>query len=82
MVGLIGDAGETFDLTNIGTLFAFVLVCFGVIVAALHVIRIGPGRSGCRFVHGVGIVGAALLCVFVMKGLPSILRGFGSDGGW
>ena len=29
---LIGDAGETYDLTNIGTLFAFVLVCIGVIV--------------------------------------------------
>src|SRR5436853_1478611 len=29
---LIGDAGETYDLTNIGTLFAFVLVCVGVIV--------------------------------------------------
>src|SRR6267378_1985026 len=29
---LIGDAGETYDLTNIGTLFAFALVCVGVIV--------------------------------------------------
>ena len=29
---LIGDAGETYDLTNIGTLFAFALVCIGVIV--------------------------------------------------
>ena len=29
---LIGDAGETYDLTNIGTLFAFVLVCVGVVV--------------------------------------------------
>src|SRR5947207_3736010 len=29
---LIGDAGETYDLTNIGTLFAFTLVCIGVIV--------------------------------------------------
>src|SRR6185312_1111052 len=28
---LIGDAGETYDLTNIGTLFAFALVCIGVI---------------------------------------------------
>ena len=33
---LIGDAGETYDLTNIGTLFAFALVCIGVIVLALH----------------------------------------------
>src|SRR5204863_3089153 len=29
---LIGDAAETYDLTNIGTLFAFALVCIGVIV--------------------------------------------------
>ncbi len=29
---MIGDAGETYDLTNIGTLFAFVLVCIGVLV--------------------------------------------------
>ena len=29
---LIGDAGETYDLTNIGTLFAFILVCIGVLV--------------------------------------------------
>ena len=28
----IGDAGETYDLTNIGTLFAFALVCIGVLV--------------------------------------------------
>ena len=27
---LIGDAAETYDLTNIGTLFAFALVCAGV----------------------------------------------------
>ena len=29
---LIGDAAETYDLTNIGTLFAFMLVCIGVLV--------------------------------------------------
>src|SRR5581483_6036592 len=29
---LIGDAGETYDLTNIGTLFAFILVSIGVLV--------------------------------------------------
>jgi APA family basic amino acid/polyamine antiporter len=29
---LIGDAAETYDLTNIGTLFAFALVCAGVLV--------------------------------------------------
>ena len=29
---LFGDAGETYDLTNIGTLFAFILVSVGVLV--------------------------------------------------
>ena len=29
---LVGDAGETYDLTNIGTLFAFMLVSIGVLV--------------------------------------------------
>ena len=29
---LVGDAGETYDLTNIGTLFAFILVSLGVLV--------------------------------------------------
>ena len=33
---LIGDAAETYDLTNIGTLFAFILVCIGVDRAAPH----------------------------------------------
>src|SRR6188474_3003420 len=32
VASLIGDAAETYDLTNIGTLFAFVLVCAGVLV--------------------------------------------------
>jgi APA family basic amino acid/polyamine antiporter len=67
---LIGDAGETYDLTNIGTLFAFALVCIGVIVLRYtdpH--RARPFRV--PFVHLVGIIGAAL-CVFVMRGLPSI----------
>src|SRR6185503_18783887 len=32
LAALIGDAAETYDLTNIGTLFAFVLVCLGVLV--------------------------------------------------
>ena len=29
---LVGDASETYDLTNIGTLFAFAIVCIGVLV--------------------------------------------------
>jgi APA family basic amino acid/polyamine antiporter len=67
---LIGDAGETYDLTNIGTLFAFALVCIGVIVLR----HTDPSRHRpfrVPFVHVVGI-GGALLCVFVMKGLPYV----------
>jgi APA family basic amino acid/polyamine antiporter len=67
---LIGDAGETYDLTNIGTLFAFALVCIGVIVLRyMDPDRPRPFRV--PFVHVVGIVGAAL-CVFIMRGLPRL----------
>ena len=67
---LIGDAGETYDLTNIGTLFAFVLVCIGVIVLR-HTDPSRPRPFRVKFVHLVGLLGAAL-CVFVMRGLPEI----------
>ncbi len=66
---LIGDAGETYDLTNIGTLFAFVLVCIGVIVLR----RTDPSRHRpfrVPFVWVVGLLGAAS-CIFVMRGLPT-----------
>jgi len=64
----IGDAGETYDLTNIGTLFAFALVSIGVIVLR-HTEPDRPRPFRVPFVHAVGFGGAAL-CVFVMKGLP------------
>jgi len=67
---LIGDAGETYDLTNIGTLFAFVLVCIGVLVLRYS----DPDRPRpfrVPFVWPVSLIGAAA-CVFVMKGLPGI----------
>ncbi|MGQ0538585.1 MAG: amino acid permease [Gemmatimonadaceae bacterium] len=65
---LIGDAGETYDLTNIGTLFAFVLVCIGVLVLRL---REPERRRPFRvpMVWLVALLGAAG-CVFVMLGLP------------
>jgi APA family basic amino acid/polyamine antiporter len=75
---LIGDAAETYDLTNIGTLFAFALVCIGVMVLR-HTDPDRPRPFRVRLVHLVGIVGAAL-CVFVMRGLPN--SAWVRFGGW
>ena len=65
---LIGDAGETYNLTNIGTLFAFVLVCAGVLVLR-YTDRERPRPFRVPFVWIVALTGAAL-CLFVMIGLP------------
>ncbi|MDQ8165193.1 MAG: amino acid permease [Gemmatimonadota bacterium] len=65
---LIGDAGETYDLTNIGTLFAFALVAVGVLVLR----KIEPNRPRpfrIKFVWPVALLTAGA-CVFVMMGLP------------
>jgi APA family basic amino acid/polyamine antiporter len=67
---LVGDANETYDLTNIGTLFAFALVCIGVIVLR-YTDPERPRPFRVPAVHAVGIIGA-VLCVFVMKGLPTL----------
>ena len=73
---LVADDVATYDLTNIGTLFAFVLVCLGVLV--LRVTE--PDRHRpfkVPFVWFVGLGGASA-CFFVMKGLPvNAWRGFG-----
>ena len=65
---LVGDAGETYDLTNIGTLFAFALVCIGVLVLR-YTEPARPRPFRVPFVWPVCLGGAAA-CVFVMKGLP------------
>ncbi len=65
---LIGDAGETYNLTNIGTLFAFVLVCIGVLVLR-YTDRARPRPFRVPFVWIVSLTGAAL-CLLVMVGLP------------
>ena len=65
---LVGDAAETYDLTNIGTLFAFVLVCGGVLMLRWRdPARHRPFRV--PFVWVVAPLGVAA-CVFVMIGLP------------
>jgi APA family basic amino acid/polyamine antiporter len=65
---LIGDAGETYDLTNIGTLFAFALVCIGVLVLR-YTQPDRPRPFRVPFAWPVCLGGAAA-CLFVMWGLP------------
>ena len=65
---LIGDAGETYDLTNIGTLFAFMLVCVGVMVLR-HKEPDRPRPFRVPLVWPVCMLSAAG-CLFIMKGLP------------
>jgi APA family basic amino acid/polyamine antiporter len=66
---LIGDAAETYDLTNIGTLFAFALVCAGVLVLRVK----EPDRPRAFRVPMAWMVAplGIAACLFVMAGLPS-----------
>ena len=64
----VGDAAETYDLTNIGTLFAFALVCAGVLVLRVK----EPDRHRpfkVPFVWVIAPLGVAA-CLFIMVGLP------------
>ena len=77
---LIGDAGETYDLTNIGTLFAFMLVSIGVLV-----LRHTRARSAASVPRAVRVAGRAALG----RGLPvhherAAARGVGAvrRAGW
>jgi APA family basic amino acid/polyamine antiporter len=68
LAALIGDAAETYDLTNIGTLFAFALVSIGVLVLRYK----DPGRPRpfkVPFIWPVSLLSAAA-CLFIMQGLP------------
>jgi APA family basic amino acid/polyamine antiporter len=68
LAAMVGDAAETYDLTNIGTLFAFALVCLGVLV--LRVVE--PDRPRPFRVPLVWVVApaGAAACLFIMVGLP------------
>lgn len=68
LAALIGDAAETYDLTNIGTLFAFALVSIGVLVLR-YTDRSRPRPFKVPFVWPVSLASAAA-CLFIMKGLP------------
>jgi basic amino acid/polyamine antiporter, APA family len=65
---LFGDAGETYDLTNIGTLFAFTIVCLGVLVLRVKEPQ-RPRPFRIPFVWVFALAGAAG-CIFIMVGLP------------
>ena len=65
---LVGDAAETYDLTNIGTLFAFMLVSIGVLVLR-YTDPSRPRPFKVPFVWGVTVLSAAG-CLFIMRGLP------------
>src|SRR6266704_5710488 len=65
---LIGDANETYNLTNIGTLFAFALVSAGVFVLRFtEPDRPRPFRV--PWFWATTIV-SVVLCIYVMMGLP------------
>lgn len=65
---LVADENEIYDLTNIGTLSAFAIVCVGVLVLRyLEPERHRPFRV--PFVWPVTLLGA-LACVYTMAGLP------------
>ena len=69
LASLVGDAAETYDLTNIGTLFAFTLVCLGVLVLRVtEPDRPRPFRV--PFVWPIAVAGAGA-CLFIMIGLPA-----------
>jgi len=65
---LIGDAAETYDLTNIGTLFAFLLVSIGVLVLR-HTEPNRPRPFRVPLVWPVTVL-SAIGCVYIMYGLP------------
>jgi APA family basic amino acid/polyamine antiporter len=65
----LGDAAETYDLTNIGTLFAFALVCGGVLILRVKE-PARPRPFKVPFVWLLAPLGIAA-CLFVMVGLPA-----------
>jgi APA family basic amino acid/polyamine antiporter len=68
VASLVGDAAETYDLTNIGTLFAFALVSIGVLILRIT----EPDRPRpfkVPFVWPVALLSTAA-CIFIMAGLP------------
>src|SRR5688500_8225291 len=66
---LVADENEIYDLTNIGTLSAFAIVCIDVLVLRVR----EPNRERpfrVPFIWGVALIGAAA-CLYTMAGLPT-----------
>ena len=66
---LVADENEIYDLTNIGTLAAFAIVCIGVLVLRIREPE-RPRPFRVPFIWPVALVGAGA-CVYVMAGLPA-----------
>jgi APA family basic amino acid/polyamine antiporter len=66
---LVADENEIYDLTNIGTLAAFTIVCGGVLVLRLTQPAL-PRPFRVPFVWPVSLLGMAA-CLYTMWGLPS-----------
>jgi APA family basic amino acid/polyamine antiporter len=65
---LVADENEIYDLTNIGTLSAFAIVCIGVLVLR-YVDPDRPRPFRVPFVWPVCVLGA-VACIYTMYGLP------------
>jgi APA family basic amino acid/polyamine antiporter len=65
---LVADENEIYDLTNIGTLSAFAIVCIGVLTLR-YIDPARPRPFRVPFVWAVSLLGAAA-CLYVMAGLP------------
>jgi APA family basic amino acid/polyamine antiporter len=69
-ISAVANINEIVELTNIGTLFAFVLVCAGIIILRYK----DPNRPRAfktPFVPLVPLLGIAS-CIYLMAGLPSV----------
>jgi len=65
---LLADENEIYDLTNIGTLSAFAIVCVGVLVLR-YTEPNRPRPFRVPFVWPVTLIGAGA-CIYIMFGLP------------
>lgn len=69
-VAAFTNIDEMVDLTNIGTLFAFVLVCFGIII--LRIKEPDRHRTFKVPLNPVTPLLGVASCIFLMTGLPGI----------